>query len=115
MSSARSLCILALLAAGLSLAHAQDKPRKKMTFYPGAPPAAPGAGPGTVAAANSEAKAATAVNPTGGNAGETTAPIDLSGQEAPGQIAGNFFALLQRGDVEKSYAELTRGSKIAER
>jgi hypothetical protein len=110
MSSARSLCILALLAGGLPWAHAQDKPRKKMTFYPGAPPAAASAG--NVAAGNAAAGTATAGNAAGESA---AAPIDLSAQEAPAQIAGNFFALLQRGDVEKSYAELTRGSKIAER
>src|SRR5688572_28551412 len=97
MNFARLVCCLALFAWCAS-AFAQDKQRKTMTFFPGAPPASTAPAP-----APAPAPAAPA------------SPVDLSGPEAPAQIAGNFFALLQRGEVEKSYAELTRGSKIAER
>jgi hypothetical protein len=106
MSSARVLCIIAVIAAGVAVAPAQEKQRKKMTFYPGEQPAAPA--PATTASS-------TTGSTPGANVSEPSPPVDLSGPEAPAQIAGNFFALLQRGDVEKSYSELTRGSKIAER
>jgi hypothetical protein len=112
MSFARFFCVVAcaLIAVGVGVSRAQEKPRKKMTFYPGAPPAATGAG-------NVASGSATSGNAAPANAtpGEAVPAVDFSGAEAPAQIAGNFFALLQRGDVEKSYAELTRGSKIAER
>jgi hypothetical protein len=104
MNLARFVCILAIIASsGFAVAVAQEKQRKTMTFFPGTPPAkATGATPAPAAASNSAPA-------------EPAAAVDLSGPEAPAQIAGNFFALLQRGDVEKSYGELTRGSKIAER
>lgn len=74
-----------------------------MTFFPGTPPAKTNGTTPAPAAASTPAPV------------EPATTVDLSGPEAPAEIAGNFFALLQRGDVEKSYGELTRGSKIAER
>jgi hypothetical protein len=89
-------CIAGLVVAA---AHAQEKPRKTMTFPPGATTPA-------------EASAAPAPAPAPGSA---RGGYDLTSAEAPAHIAGGFFGLLQRGEVDKAYEELTRGSKIAER
>jgi hypothetical protein len=85
---------LSVVVAVGATGFAQEKGRKTVTFQPGAPLPAPAA-PTAAAAA------------VGG--------IDLASPEAPAQIAGGFFGLLQRGEVEKAYEELTRGSKIADR
>lgn len=93
MNLSRLLWLFAVVAVGAA-AHAQEKPRKTLTFPTGpAAPAAPAAPPATVAASG----------------------LDLTSAEAPLQIAGGFFGMLQRGEVDKAYEELTRGSKIAER
>jgi hypothetical protein len=48
--------------------------------------------------------------------GQDGVPIDQSAQvDEPGQIASAFFSLLQKSRVEEAYANLTKGSKIAER
>jgi hypothetical protein len=90
MNLSRLLWLFAVVALGAA-AHAQEKSRKTLTFPTGS--AAPAASPPTVAASG----------------------LDLTSLEAPLQIAGGFFGLLQRGEIDKAYEELTRGSKIAER
>lgn len=89
---------LTVVVAGGATGIAQEKGRKTVTFQPGAPLPAPAA------------PTAAAVAPTAAVGG-----IDLASPEAPAQIAGGFFGLLQRGEVEKAYEQLTRGSKIADR
>lgn len=42
-------------------------------------------------------------------------PIDPSAGSAPDQLATNFFSLLQRGELDRAYEVLTKGSKISER
>lgn len=90
--------ILPLLLAG-SFVTAQEKSskseRKTMIFQPGAktpegmqPPTAPAV---------------------------PAAPVTPPGVDEPGQAAAAFFVLLQRGQIDEAYANLTKGSKIGER
>jgi hypothetical protein len=51
----------------------------------------------------------------GEGGGAASAPAEPAGQDGPAQIAGIFFGLLQRGELDQAYETLTKGSKIAER
>jgi hypothetical protein len=76
---------------------AQERPRKSMTFQPGAK--VPDATPAPVAKA-------------------TPAPIvpgSAGPDDGPGRSAAAFFDMLGRNLVDDAYTNLTRGSKIAER
>ena len=82
-----------ILAASLS---AQEQPakQKSMVFQPGA----------------KTPDGAIAVPPP-----PEKGTIDASAADAPAQFASQFFGLLQKGEIDKAYAALTKGSKIAER
>src|SRR4051812_9962031 len=95
-----SLCCLLLSIAFLTAQEKPAKERKTMVFQPGAKtpdglPAAPQvpANPPAVPLAGAPAAA---------------------GDESL-QAAAAFFTLLQRGQIDEAYANLTRGSKIGER
>jgi hypothetical protein len=90
MNRLRLLSVVAVAVFGAD-GHSQEKSRKTMIF-PGGP-----------------------VTPAAAPNAPTAGPLDLTSPEAPLQIAGGFFGLLQRGEIDKAYEELTRGSKIAER
>jgi hypothetical protein len=102
--ASRLLLTLALLPA---CALAQEKQRKTLTFQPGAK--TPDATPAPVA----KASPAPAVRPP---AVTEAKPDDAkpSGDD-PAKAAEAFFTLLGKNLVEQAYANLTRGSKIADR
>jgi len=81
------------LATSTAFVSAQEKSgRKSMVFQPGAK------APDVVVAA-----------------APVTAAAPEAGGDEPAQIAASFFGLLQKNRVEEAYANLTKGSKIAER
>lgn len=98
--------LLASAVLAITAVSAQDKStpksakeRKTMTFQPGAkmpdgytpPPVATPIPSGTAAAPN------------------------VGGIDEPGKAAAEFFTLLQKGQIDEAYANLTKGSKIGER
>jgi hypothetical protein len=93
--------LLLLLFAASTGAWAQEKPRKSLTFQPGAK--------------NPDATATAAVNPAATPAPPAPSSPLPPGLDEPTQIATLFFALLQKNQVEEAYASLTRGSKFSER
>lgn len=105
--------LLAFVALSLEPAFAQSKAtpkpakeRKSMIFQPGAktPDATPAPAEDVPVATPVPAPAAPA---------PVTAP--QAGVDEPGQAAAAFFALLQKGQIDEAYLNLTRGSKIGER
>jgi hypothetical protein len=99
----RLLLSLALLPAA---ALAEDKPRKTLTFQPGA--RSPDSTPAPAAKA-SPAPAVRAASAT------PNAEDAKPGEDDPAQAATAFFTLLGKNLVEQAYTNLTRGSKIADR
>ncbi len=93
--------LVALLASAMA-ASAQEKPRKSMTFQPGAKT------PDEAAAAAVKATPAPAKEVASG-------PLNAQGVDEPGQLATAFFTLLEKNLIEEAYTNLTKGSKIAER
>lgn len=45
----------------------------------------------------------------------TPAPAPVTPADVPAQMAGEFFAALQRGQIDDAYATLTKGSKTIEK
>jgi hypothetical protein len=94
----KHLLSLVVFASLVAFSNAQEKPAK--ADKPKAPPAA------TPAPKPAEAS----VGETPRVATPTTASNDV-----PAQVAGIFFGLLQKGQIDPAYEGLTKGSKIAER
>lgn len=101
------LTAVLIITAGSCFAQAQEKngkaDKKTMIFKPGA---------NTPEADISSAPPAS-VPPTAA-AGPAPA-LEGTGSDAPSHIAGIFFGLLQKGELDQAYDTLTRGSKIGER
>lgn len=93
-----SALIFSILVATIALAPAQEKTGKKtMVFQPGAKTP-----DGHTAPAQPDPPAEKSL-------------FDLSSAEAPTHFAAQFFAALQKGDIDGAYEGLTKGSKIAQR
>jgi hypothetical protein len=124
------------LATSTSMLGQEKVSRKTMIFQPGAKvpdgvPAAKAIGesvqPAAPAAAASPAKnepvksektPEKASEKAAGKAGKSVSEETLQlgeSTEIPNQMAGRFFGLLLKGQVEAAYDGLTKGSKIAER
>jgi hypothetical protein len=89
--------IAAVLCAATTFAEEKSSPsRKTMIFQPGA-------------------KTPDGVTPVAPPARVEKPAVDASAADAPAQFAANFFGLLQKGELDRAYENLTRGSKIAER
>ncbi|MHA3770115.1 hypothetical protein ACXR0O_01095 [Verrucomicrobiota bacterium sgz303538] len=111
--------LLAFVALSLEPTFAQSKAtpspkpakeRKTMIFQPGAKT------PDATPAPTEDVPVATpAPAPTAAAAAAAPATAPQAGVDEPGQAAASFFALLQKGQIDEAYLNLTRGSKIGER
>ena len=96
MNLRTSLLVLAVLLLSGPL-HAQDKSKKKTLIYQ----------PGAKVPEGTGAQGAPL---------PTEKPlVDPTAGDAPDKFASSFFGLLQKGEVDRAYEMLTKGSKIAER
>lgn len=97
--------LLASALLALTAVSAQDKStsrsakeRKTMVFQPGAKVP--------------DGYTAPVATPVPANSAGT---LRAGGIDEPGQAAADFFTLLQKGQIDEAYANLTKGSKIGER
>ncbi len=96
-------------------AGAQEKPRKKMVFPPGAKTPEASSSQENVPTAKVVPAEREPVRSGTPRPADTLPAVDMSAADAPDQMAQRFFSALQKADVDGAYDHLTRGSKIAER
>lgn len=61
------------------------------------------------------AKAVATPAPTPAKAAATPVPIAAAESDVPAQMAAEFFAAIERGQIDDAYATLTKGSKTIEK